>query len=371
MERPKKPRPNRQKKDKDKPRDPTKDYRFLEVCKLSRSHQPVTVNGIPRAKITKDDSEPKALREYFLQLVTSLLDIYVSISLVPSDPDFPYDLDLLNFSLCVPQGYPHDKSKRPSIVVLNDDIPRGFAVNVEQGFKKIAGIAVANEKFVLEKRNGDEVEEVPITLIDGKGLLSQVKTLDKYLEEFLKQEKRLTIKFVSFKQTPTPTPPPESKPEKKTEKKKNDQRKNGTSVSIPPDVVARRDEYVDELVGRFKSIKLFNKNTAGSKYRLSIPTTKGPEVWTRHGSFDLFLHVPSDYPDTPATVSIPNNFTSNLIVKYKEQLEELPALLMRAVNETRKFEKTLVAAANAKQWKHPSLVYLVNYIANHYHELAV
>src|SRR4051794_13389978 len=54
----------------------------------------------------------------------------IVLSLVPSDPDFPYALESLDIRLTIPSSYPPDPW---GLTVLNKDIPLGFARNLEKG----------------------------------------------------------------------------------------------------------------------------------------------------------------------------------------------------------------------------------------------
>ncbi|KAF8464377.1 hypothetical protein BDZ91DRAFT_660265, partial [Kalaharituber pfeilii] len=101
-----------------------------------------------------------------------------TINLTPSDPEFPYDVDVLSFVLTVPLGYAGqqpdaDEDNRPNIRVLNDDIPVGFRINIENGFKDI----------VMKASR-------------GMSLLDMINTLDKRLESFLCAGKAPTIKII-------------------------------------------------------------------------------------------------------------------------------------------------------------------------------
>src|SRR4051812_10106310 len=51
-------------------------------------------------------------------------------SLIPSDPDFAFDLEKLQCDLRIPAAYP---VQQPRLLVKNTEIPRGFAINVEKG----------------------------------------------------------------------------------------------------------------------------------------------------------------------------------------------------------------------------------------------
>lgn len=102
---------------------------------------------------------------------TSLL-----FDLLPSDPDFPFELDHLKCQLRIPKNYPKDSSP-PTLAILNKDIPRGFAINVEKGW--------------------DELVQERV----GSTLLALVNALDRNLEEFLSRKQVDTVKLTMFKDT--------------------------------------------------------------------------------------------------------------------------------------------------------------------------
>jgi len=100
----------------------------------------------------------------------------LAFDLKPSDPDFPFDLDFLQCELQVPAAYP-DAGVTPTLKVKNKDIPRGFAVNIEQGWDRLA------------RERGEST------------LLALTNALDKNLESFLSEKKQDTVKLMSFKDT--------------------------------------------------------------------------------------------------------------------------------------------------------------------------
>ncbi|KAG7805719.1 hypothetical protein KL921_005389 [Ogataea angusta] len=231
-------RPSKKQKDgQDKHTSP----QLLEINKLIKKFKPITVNGIPV------DSLSKPLDE-FLTLATAdkSNDLYLSFLLKPSDPDFPYDLDFLNLSLCIPGTYPY-KGKNPSLVVLNDDIPRGYSVNVEIGFLEIATLA-------MERRRKRPVES-ELQMVSGNDLLSMVLTLDKYLERFLSMEKKDTIKIVKTIKKETKAP----KQEKKEKEK--------------PAENSLRAAEIDKFLTRLQSlqISLFKETSQNSIYKFELP----------------------------------------------------------------------------------------------------
>lgn len=315
---------------KPKARDPAKDYKYLEVKKLIRHIEPLTVNGIPPEIIQKralanenstKESSQNYVEDYILKFITSQPDqpIHLSFQFAPSDPDFPYSVEMVKISLSIPAKYPYSKDACPSIYVLNDEIPRGFAVNLEIGFRRIAAAAMG-------------VEDEEIQLVEGKGLLSQIKTLDKCLELFLKQEKKETIKFVKSKKrekSSSPSvsrePTPSAQKEKPLESKPVDNFSVVSSVSsVSSEVAKERARLIQEMNDKFgrETVKVFKKSALENKYKviLPIPMQKGhvPSVWQKHGKVEVFLHVPSNYPKHEATLLMPPNFTKNLLIGYKD-----------------------------------------------------
>lgn len=91
------------------------------------------------------------------------------LKLAPSDPDFPFDLPFLDCKLAVPLSYPEGK---PSLRILNPEMPRGFQLNVERGFDRI----------LVESPNAT--------------LLGIFNRLDKQLESLLSGDKAETVKIV-------------------------------------------------------------------------------------------------------------------------------------------------------------------------------
>jgi hypothetical protein len=89
---------------------------------------------------------------------------------VPSDPDFPFEIDALACVLNVPSTYPAGK---PSLRVTNKEMGRGYQINVERGFDDI-------------------VQRLP-----NGTLLQYLNALDKQLEVFLAAPKVETVKILA------------------------------------------------------------------------------------------------------------------------------------------------------------------------------
>ncbi|PVH15722.1 uncharacterized protein CXQ87_003568 [Candidozyma duobushaemuli] len=352
------------------PETPEQDYRFLEIVKLVKKYIPITINGLAVEKIVslqlenQENVPKKAKAEIVINHVLRLIKrdasqpLYLSFMIPPADPDFPFELDTLKFNLTIPPNYPKDTKELPSIIVLNSDIPRGFSINIERGFKEIATVARSKKKI-----------ESDITLVDGRGLLSQIQTLNKYLEDFLKQEKRQTMKFVSFKPTENaspaqatrettpvvvpPTPPPEP-----------------PAPHISSETNRLRIKYIDEMCTKLAHhVKLFHKSAKEIRYKVIVPVAgkKVPWLWNfQNNHADIFLSIPIEYPDITPTLSIPTNFSTNLLVAKKVGLDKTDKSLVEITQEAKAFEKNF--KVNAESWiksqESLPLVDIVNFVSN-------
>lgn len=351
-----------------KPKGEAKDFRFLEVVKLVRKHLPITINGYAVTKILESQvmvdsasssnletpKKPKSLSRKAKEAI--LVDhiqnvikrdpqqpIYLSFIMKPADPDFPFELDLLNFSLTIPAEYPRNVKAYPSIVVLNTEIPRGFSVNIERGFRTIVNLA-------KNSKNVSDAEDLDIKLADGKGLLSQVQTLNKYLEVFLQQEKRQTMKFVTFKNSskdtslPTPTQTPTPIPQAQEKLDLAAAAFEDEHVTVTESTRLKREFYIGEMTQKLgSSVKLFNRSKSEARYKVQIPivnTQGAPQLWTYgNRTVDIFVTVPNAYPEIPVRAIVASNFSSNLLVAKKNALVNEGYNLIGLVEEARAAEK--------------------------------
>ncbi|KAF7587996.1 hypothetical protein BBP40_006448 [Aspergillus hancockii] len=99
----------------------------------------------------------------------------LAFGMLPSDPDFPFDLDRLQCILHVPLSYPG--RERPTLKVVNPEMESAFQANVARGFDDIVDSTL---------RNGNRAT-----------LLYWMNTLDRHLERLLTTTERgPTLKFV-------------------------------------------------------------------------------------------------------------------------------------------------------------------------------
>ncbi|KAG2731017.1 hypothetical protein G9P44_006166 [Scheffersomyces stipitis] len=357
--------------------DPTVGAKFIQVSKLVKRFKPVTVNGVATKSILeqvkqKEQNEPdyfksqyknserlSYLQKYLLEFnqVQPQASLYVSFVLRPSDPEFPFDMEKLKLNMTVPPTFPVDRAARPSIVVLNEEIPRGFAANIEIGFRRIADLARGTLK-------DEEIE-----LVSGSGLLSMVLTLDKYLEVFLKQEKRETIKFVKTLKKPVEQIKPASpKPEQIGDIKIEQQPEYN---NILKEVIERRNQILEEMTSKIgeKNVRVFKRSKQETLIKVNIPIVKGsnfskiPAYWIKNNFVEVMLSVPIDYPGSPVLFTIANNFSTNLIVKYGKDVEE-QINLVKLTREYRQVEKDFGKNTKRFEFGDSSLIQKLNWLTN-------
>lgn len=197
-----------------------------EIVKVIESFNVITINSLPYNNKNT--------------VINYNNDISLGLLIPPSDPDFPFDVPLLHLLLLVPKEYPTSK---PQVMVLNDDIPRGFSYNIELGFKNLTG-----------ELKDDDLNDLECE----KSLFGYINGLDKYLERFLRMEKKeAKIKIVKAK--------PNKQKNKKTNKDKSKLTKPTTTTPIETN-----NEFKDSQIKILKS--RFNVKTVkdGSTYKLSL-----------------------------------------------------------------------------------------------------
>ncbi|KAJ3093206.1 hypothetical protein HK102_000007 [Quaeritorhiza haematococci] len=135
-----------------------------------------TTDPLERAQITRTLELQQIERRYrsegYHVVRETASETIIHLNLVPSDPDFPYELEYLQLQLHVPAFYPRAQT---TLTVLNQEIPSQLVRNVEKRWaKKVTA---------------------PIKL----PLLAMLNWLDKNLEEFLVEppEPTMTLTFVS------------------------------------------------------------------------------------------------------------------------------------------------------------------------------
>lgn len=265
---------------------------------------------------------------------TSEGDTSLVFKLKPSDPDFPFELPYLDCDVRIPEEYPEE---RPVLLVRNKDIPKGFSINIERGWDRLAE----------EKK--------------GSTLLALVYALDRNLERFLSEQKVETIKLVSFKDTrhldraaelpasiaagssfvetdisPTPTPPPRRYiPEPSYTREQVIEAK------------ARRAQEIRQLEARMGRMAQFRRSGDGVIFTLPLEPKRRAELPSGlHSVNSIHLIIPLLYP-----------------------LQQLRVQLNEANAEDAEPIEDLFAEKAAEQ-KQMALMSHVNYLAQNLHNLA-
>ncbi|KFY11305.1 hypothetical protein V492_04537 [Pseudogymnoascus sp. VKM F-4246] len=210
----------------------------------------------------------------------------LEFDLKPSDPDFPFEMTALACVLAVPQGYPQES---PSLRVRNNEIPRGFTINVERGFD---GLAEARTQNMT--------------------LLALMGALDKNLEAFLSEKKADTIKLVAnadkrhLENLPVRAVNPEV-----TAKGKAVQTPKSVEAPRPAprpapvyyskvqkeEAQTKRNSETRQLEARLGRLPLYKKSGDGIAYTLPIEPRKRGELPVHLRSIKtIVLFVPLLYP---------------------------------------------------------------------------
>lgn len=197
--------------------------------------------------------------------------------MVPSDPDFPFEMVGLECVLHVPTTYP--KEGRPSIDVKNKEMARGYQINVERGFALLA-------------------ESRPQST-----LLGLMNSLDKQLESLLTEQKAETITII-----PNNIPSKSAQrtePVKPVQQAKAIQPKSATH-SRPQEHYApeqrrlaseRREAETRQLEARVGRLALFSKSSDGIAYTVPITPRKHEDLPVPLQAVKIIkLFVPLLYP---------------------------------------------------------------------------
>ncbi|OAA51760.1 CHY zinc finger domain protein [Metarhizium rileyi] len=251
--------------------------------------------------------------------------------LKPSDPDFPFELAYLECDVRVPANYP---GGRPELRVRNSNIPRGFGINVERGWDKLA----------MERK--------------GATILSIVNALDKNLERFLSEEKRETVKLVAFKDTrhlDGVASAEKSEPDSASSELVSCTRP-AASRYVPEEsyskeqiveAKARRAQEVRQLEARMGRLSRFRRSADGIVFTLPIEPKRRDDLPPGlHSVNSLHLIVPLLYP----------------LQDLKIQLNEVDGVDAEPVEA--------LFAVKAAEQKAMSLMSHMNYLVQNIHVLA-
>ena len=257
----------------------------------------------------------------------------LQFKITPSDPDFPFEMTALEVSLLVPPSYP---KHTPHLRVGNKDIPRGFTLNIESGFRGL-------------------VEEKP-----DSTLLELMKALDKNLEVFLSAPKAETIKIVANKDIrhlavlPSRSVAPFSSGTAMTAGTITSEESSAslkTTRTFPAqqkaEAAKRREAETKQLEARMGRLPLYKKAGDGIAYTIPIEPKKRSELPVTINAIKVVqLFVPLLYPLQPCRV----------------KLDGIDAL--KAKDVERGFEQKAIERQEVSLMGH------VNYLAQNMHTLA-
>ena len=249
----------------------------------------------------------------------------LTFHMVPSDPDFPFEMDGLECVLHVPLEYPRDG--KPSLDVKNKEMDRGYQINVERGFDALVAQAI------------------------DPTLLGLMTALDKRLESLLTEEKAQTIKIIpnagirqpsktktqATQKAPQSLPPRPLQPNTPAQVYTQEQRA----------AQARREAETRQLEARLGRLPLFSRSSDGITYTVPIEPRRCDDLPVPLQAVKTGkLFVPSFYPLEHCRI-------------------ELQGVAREAATKTeRGFERKAIESSEANLMGH------INFLAQHMHTFA-
>jgi hypothetical protein len=304
----------------------------------------------PQRPVSKlEQSDPREFqinqlrRRYRPQEVNDAQGTTLTFGLVPSDPDFPFELERLHCVLHVPSSYPKG---RPTLAVTNSEMEAAYQANVVRGFNEIVDFTYRT---------------------NGRGtLLGWLNSLDRKLESLLTTlERGPTLKFFANLGDGSTTKEPTKAPEKPLSQPSLSQgHSEATSVATKPAPQApsvaakhtaeakaaaekRRATETKQLEARLGRLPMYQKLSDGKTYVVPIqPTKKDRLPRTLQVLKTVKLIVPPLYPLEHSSIKL--------------QGVEGPEVKATEVGFTQWVEQT----------SQLSLVSQVNYLASNIHKFA-
>ncbi|KAK0935549.1 hypothetical protein LTR29_012862 [Friedmanniomyces endolithicus] len=291
--------------------------------------QPDRVVARPTPRAQADD--PRAFqvgqiqRRFKPEVTESSEASAYAFGLKPSDPDFPYEIETLQCVLTVPKTYP--LSGTPNIRVKNNDIPRGFQINIERGFDTLASSSPNATLLALVNRLDRELETIlagrmadTIKIVVNKGPVAASKDVPSTATPVLERS------VPQASQPPVPLPPSE------------DQIRAAES---------KRQQHTRQLEARFGRLRSFSKSSDGQTYTLPLDSPK-KMTWPAllRGLNTVTLHVPQRYPIQAASIHLGVD-----------------------CEESRRVENAFEGLADALH--EPTLTQLANHLTQHLSEMAI
>lgn len=285
----------------------------------------------PLPKTLMDD--PRAfqinqIQRRFKPTVSEQIDrTTLNFDMKPSDPDFPYDIEALECTLAVPKSYPGQG--KPSLTIRNKDIPRGFQVNIERGFDRIAASS------------------------PSAYLLGLINRLDQQLESILGAQKAETITIVSNRGPASATEPLEPPKSIRPAPVAAQDTVEQPSTWDLEDAKKKRQADVRQLDARFGKMPHYAKSTDGMTYTLPLDSPKRstwPASLQTIRSFQL--KIPERYPLDPLELRLFSDSTEAKSVEnaFKERsASDRKATITQQVNFLTSHVKEMAVPAEPVQ----------------------
>jgi hypothetical protein len=249
----------------------------------------------------------------------------LTFSLKPSDPDFPYELDVLECSLEVPADYPKSK---PTLRIKNQEMGRGYQINVERGFDSIVQ-SMPNGTLLqyfntLDRRLESFLSAPPadtIKLVANVGSKSRKHDLlDQRVEEGLQTEVTHASKALSQPSAAQGLEGNAPKPD--------------YSVGEREQAHVKREADVRQLEARLGRIPLFAKLPDGNSYTVPVEPRKRNELPLALQSIkSVRLIIPSTYNLEPCRIEVPDssgNDADALAAAFEHRAKRNPQLSLVA-----------------------------------------
>lgn len=230
--------------------------------------------------------------------------------LVPSDPDFPFELNALLITLTVPKTYP--KNAIPTILISNPEMERGYQINVERGFDEL-------------------VAKYP-----AKTLLALMNELDKNLESFLMYEKAKTIKIVANTDN-TAVQPPQRAPRPAIPQEVP----NPTPMSVQKiytlqqkeEAHSKRAAHARQIEARMGRQPLYSQSSDGTSFNVPLQVPKPARLPQSLQTIkDVRLLVPPLYPLESCSIRLREGSKEAELVEkaFENHAKEHPELTLMA-----------------------------------------
>lgn len=226
-------------------------------------------------------------------------------TLVPSDPDFPFEMAGLDCLLHVPSSYNGEQSKKPELEVKNKEMARGFQINVERGFERLAS------------------QPPPRSLLD------LMNALDKQLESLLLEEEAKTVTIVpnlanrGRSSSKTGTHAVAIAQNSVTQTRKLPEAYSHEQCRIASE---RRGNETRQLEARIGRLPLFSKSTDGIVYTIPVTPRRLLELpFPLQGLKTVKLFVPLLYPLQSCTIEfqeISRDATKDIKAAFERKMKE-------------------------------------------------